>query len=251
MKKHKQAMEDRTEQRAIEQIADSTATDKLYSQLDADQRDFDKKLDQHSVVFVDAEAGTGKTAVAVRKAVEMLRQNKVSRIVYVRFPDKKGGSLGFLTGDKGAKESGYMVPFMQAMAKCGVQPEALGILASRNTIEMTTDMFLRGTNMEGTFLIIDEAQNATDLEALKTVLTRLHDHRGKGAVIGHTKQTDNRVEVYTKHKLTAFQVTAFHFLRKPWAARAYLRTNYRGEISKWADKVDESLILLEGMEDVI
>lgn len=249
--KHKQAMEWRAEESTMAQLADRTETDKLWNRMDSDQRDYDSKMESHSVVFVDAEAGTGKTTYAVRKALEMLRENKVNKIQYVRFPDRRAGKLGFLPGDlKDGKEAGFMVPFEQALYECGINQYALQKLVEKGKIEMTTDLFLRGTNLKGVFLIIDEAQNASELEDLKLVLTRLHDHKGRGVVIGHTRQTDNKVTLYTKHKLTAFQVTAFHFLRKSWAARGYLRTNYRGEISKWADRVEDSLVMLEGMNEI-
>jgi phosphate starvation-inducible protein PhoH len=205
-------------------------------------------IEDLSVVFTDAEAGTGKTAVAVRKGVELLRQGKISRIHYVRFPDKRSLKLGFLAGNY-EKEAGYMYPFYEAMQDCGVQEEAVMRLITAKYIDTSTDIHLRGRNMRGTYLIIDEAQNAGDLTDLKLVLTRIHDHRGKAVVIGHSKQTDSRVELYTKHKLNAFQVNAFHFSRKPWAGRAHLRNNYRGEISKWADRVEESLVLIENMAE--
>lgn len=250
VKKHKANMEWKAETYALEQLADRTSTDKLYARFDPLQKDMDTKIADHSVVFVDAEAGTGKTTIAVRKGLELLKQGKVDRIHYVRFPDKRSLKLGFLAGND-EKEAGYMHPFHEAMAECGLQKEAVEKLMERGIFETSTDIHLRGRNMKGVYLIIDEAQNAADLTDLKLVLTRVHDHRGKAVVIGHSKQTDSRVELYTKHRLNAFQVNAFHFSRKPWAARAHLTTNYRGEISKWADRVEESLVLLEGMEDVL
>lgn len=249
-KKHKQNMEWKAETYALEQIADRSTTDKLYGKLDTYQLDMDRKIEDYSVVFVDAEAGTGKTTVAVRKGLELLRQGKVDKIHYVRFPDRRSLKLGFLAGNY-EKEAGYMHPFYEAVAECGIQKEAVDTLIERGIIETSTDIHLRGRNMQGVFLIIDEAQNAQDLSDLKLVLTRLHDHRGKGVVIGHSKQTDSRVELYTKHRLNAFQVNAFHMTRKPWATRAHLLINYRGEISKWADRVEESLAMLEGMEEVL
>lgn len=247
-KKHRDTAEWKAETSALEQLASSIATDAMWLKLDSYQKDMDAKIDKYSVVFVDAEAGTGKTTVAVRKGLELLRQHKVDKIHYVRFPDKRSQSLGFLAGNA-EKEEGFMYPFYEALAECGLQKEAIPLLISREVIETSTDIHLRGRNLKNVFLIIDEAQNARDLSDLKLTLSRLHDHRGKGVIIGHSKQVDGRVELYTKHKLTAFQVNAFHFSRKPWAARAHLVNNYRGEISKWADRVEESLALLENLSE--
>lgn len=246
-KKSKQASEDKEERQAIDQIMNTQATDTLWERFDSYQRDMDRAIDAHSVVFVDAEAGTGKTTIAIRKGLELLRQGHVQRIHYVRFPDRRSLKLGFLAGNY-EKEAGYMHPFFEALNECGVQNEAATSLMAHDMLTTSTDIHLRGRNMKGTFLIIDEAQNAEDLGTLKLTLSRLHDHRGKGVVIGHSRQVDSRVELYTKHKLNAFQVTAFHFTRKPWATKAHLINNYRGEISKWADRVEESLAILEAME---
>jgi len=250
-KKHKRHMEEKVETLALEQIADRTETDKLYNKFDPYQREMDRKIEEYSVVFVDAEAGTGKTTVAVRKALEMLRQGKVNKIHYVRFPDKRGQKLGFLPGEKEDKEAVYMYPFYDAMAECGIQEAAVDKLIEKGIIELSTDINLRGRNLKGVFLIVDEAQNAEELGDLKLVLTRLHDHRGKGVVIGHSKQVDGRVRLYTKHRLTSFQIYRYHMTKKPWATTAHLMMNYRGEISKWADRVEESLPEIELMDDFV
>lgn len=246
MTKRKRLSQDYGKERDVfAELYNLDATQALWDKLDSYQRVYASAMDKYEVVFTDAVAGTGKTTIAVLKALDYLRRGKVKRIAYVRFPDSRSLRMGFLTGDKEEKESGYMVPFYDAMIECGVQPSAVDLLRTKEVIELTTDIHMRGRNLKDTFLIIDEAQNSQGIEDLQLVLTRIHDDGGRAVVIGHSKQVDGKIQRYGKQKLNAFQVYQYHFTKKSWAAKCELPNNYRGKISQWADKVWESVKELE------
>lgn len=228
-------------EKAYAQIMDRRATDLLWKRMDEHQRAYAESIQKYAVVFVDAPAGTGKTTVAVREGLEMLREGKVDRIRYIRFVDGRSLKLGYLPGEQEDKEYNLMLPFYEAMEECGVQPEAVDKLMEMGIIEATTDTGLRGRNFRRTYLIIDEAQNAQHISDLQLVLTRLHDHGSKAVVIGHSGQEDGRIQKYTPFQWNAFQVYQYHMTKKPWATTVELLKNYRGQISQWADKVLETL----------
>ena len=128
-----------------------------------------------------------------------------------------------------------MHPFFEALMECGLSDENVLELKAQKLIEATTDIFWRGRNMKRVFLIVDECQNGS-IEDIKLILTRLHD-AGKGIAIGHSGQVDSKVQRYGPEKLTPFEVYQMHMAQKPWTKIIHLHENYRGEISKWADKV--------------
>lgn len=243
-KKRVQKQYDSAEKNTLDQLFNASATEELWDKLDEYQRLYASEVDKRNVVFVDAAAGTGKTTVAVMKALDMLRKGKISSIVYARLPDKRSGKLGFLPGELADKTAGFMAPFYDALSECGIQPEAERMLKEKGFIETTTDVFMRGRNLKGVFLIIDEAQNAADITDLQLLLTRPDDNT-KICVIGHSEQIDGNVKLYGKDKLNAFQVYAYHMTKKSWATSVKLVTNYRGKVSQWADKVWESVKELE------
>lgn len=242
--------EELEERRAYNQLMNRKHTDKLYRKLDHYQNEYYHAIEDHKIVFVDEKAGTGKTTVAVMSALEHLRDGKVDKIVYVRFPSKRGESLGFTPGDlkgPGGKESKYMKPFYEAMAKCGLQGEAVADLIADEVIVVTTDIDMRGTNIENSFVIIDEAQNAVDKEQLKLVLTRIHDRRCPTVVIGDSNQTDSKVAKYTRLKYNSFEIYQIHMTKKNWAVKCELKINYRGAVSQWADEVEQTIKELDEM----
>lgn len=186
--------------------------------------------------MLDGKAGTGKTTIAVMKAIEALQKNQVDSIRYVRFVDARTQKLGFIPGDPAEKQKVFMYPFFEAMEECGIQDIQVLNMISAGMIELSTDIYLRGGNMKRTFVIIDEAQNG-DIEDLKLVLTRPHD-TGKVLVIGHSKQVDRKLPKYGKEKLIPFQVYIRHMAKKHWTKVCTLEKDYRGAISQWADEVE-------------
>lgn len=220
---------------------------KWWHKADNHQMNYSNAIDFYKFVTVDAEAGTGKTTLAVMKALEALKSGKVDIIRYVRFVDQRTQKLGFIPGGVGMggeKEQGFMYPFFEALAECGVPEEyALRLIASR-VIETSTDIHMRGRNMKRTFLIVDECQNG-DFDDMKVVFTRVDDAT-KTVAIGHSGQIDRKLRKVAG--FTPFQVYQRHMLKKPWAKLCQLTTNYRGEVSQWADKIEVTIAELEREE---
>lgn len=214
-----------------------TFSQELYGKMDVHQRKYTKNVRNHSVTFVDAASGTGKTTLALLVGMELLAKGSVGKIVYMRFPDDRLLKQGFLPGTPEQKAEKLFGPFYDACTELDIGEKQLAEMFSNGLLQTTTDLGLRGTNMKDIYLIIDEAQNAKTIDDLHLALTRLHDS-SKVVVIGHSGQQDNRkTETYTAAHLTPFQLYANHMSQKPWAAQCELLINYRGEISRWADQV--------------
>lgn len=226
------------EDSAVNQLMDSKATDKIYRRLDEHQRYMYECLSKFKVTFVDEPAGTGKTTIAVLAGVEAMRSGR--KLIYIRFPSKRGEKLGATPGELEDKEKKYMHPFYEALNECGLQDEAIETLKLKNYLETRTDTTERGRNIKGAFVIIDEAQNAEDVDQLQLIFTRLHDDCN-AVVVGHSAQADSKIRKYGSEKLNAFQVYRKHMTKKNWATECVLVRNYRGAISRWADEVKETL----------
>lgn len=229
---------------ALHQLMDTKVTDQLYAKLDEYQKLYYDCLMHHKVIFVDEPSGTGKTTIAVMAGIEFVRRGR--KLVYIRFPSRRAERLGAAPGSIEEKEAKYMFPFYEALSECGLQDEAITILEDKGLIEARTDVRERGRNIKGSFIIIDEAQNSEDIEQLRLILTRVHDQDSTIAVIGHSAQSDGNVKRYGKDKLNAFQVYTRHMIKKPWAVCCHLVNNYRGPVSRWADKVEETILEIEG-----
>jgi phosphate starvation-inducible PhoH-like protein len=123
------------------------------------------------ITFCIGPAGTGKSWLAVAMAVQALQAKQVNRVILARPAVEAGERLGFLPGDLMAKVDPYMRPLYDALYDM-VDGEAAVKLIERNTIEVAPLAFLRGRTLNGSFIILDEAQNATP-EQLKMFLTRI------------------------------------------------------------------------------
>lgn len=213
-------------------------TDKWFNKLDAFQKAYYKAISTKPCVLVDEEAGTGKTFVAVLNGINHLKEGKVNKLMYVRLPDKRNLKQGFLPGGDKEKNAPYMYPFYDAALKCGLTPEAIDILREFGVFELTTDLGMRGRNLEKVFLIIDEAQNG-EISDFQLILTRSH-YDGPVVVIGHSGQLDN--PVIKIGDLIPFQVLQKHMLKRPaYAVMCELQNNYRSPIVKWVDKIQETV----------
>ncbi len=138
--------------------------------------------------FVDGLAGTAKTYIAVYAALEMLKNEDVEKIVYIRsVVESADKSLGSLPGEIDDKFSPYMMPLIEKVTElCG--PGTCGMLKSKGLIDAIPVNFVRGLTFNNTCVIVDEAQNLTKGE-LTTILTRF----GRGSkyiVCGDGKQSD-------------------------------------------------------------
>ena len=123
------------------------------------------------ITFAIGPAGTGKSWLAVAMAVQALQAKQVNRIILARPAVEAGERLGFLPGDLMAKVDPYMRPLFDALYDM-VDGEAAVKLLERNVVEVAPLAFLRGRTLNGAFIILDEAQNAT-AEQMKMFLTRI------------------------------------------------------------------------------
>lgn len=144
-------------------------------------------IDGRAVTVALGPAGTGKTYLAIVKAVEALESGKVSRVVLTRPAVEAGESLGFLPGDLEQKLAPYLRPLYDALTeRLGVK--RLKALVADNVIEIAPIAYMRGRTLNDCFVVIDEAQNCTYTQ-LKMLLTRL-GWRSTMVLTGDPDQTD-------------------------------------------------------------
>jgi phosphate starvation-inducible PhoH-like protein len=144
-------------------------------------------IDERAVVLALGPAGTGKTYLAIAKAVEALEQNRVGRIVLSRPAVEAGESLGFLPGDLQDKLAPYLRPLYDALTE-RLGTKRLKALIADGTIEIAPVAYMRGRTLNDCFVVIDEAQNCT-YGQLKMLLTRL-GWRSTMVLTGDPDQTD-------------------------------------------------------------
>jgi len=151
------------------------------------QSDYIISMSENDVTFCSGPAGSGKTAVAVGLACEYILNNKVEKIVITRPVVESGRGIGFLPGSLIEKVHPYMVPIIEEM-KLYLGTEAFNTMRSTNEIEICPLEYMRGRNFHNTFMILDEAQNAT-FEQIKMFLTRI-GIGSKAIINGDLDQTD-------------------------------------------------------------
>jgi phosphate starvation-inducible PhoH-like protein len=151
------------------------------------QKRYVDAIRRNTITFGVGPAGTGKTFLAVAMAAAALSRREVNRIILTRPAVEAGERLGFLPGDLMAKVDPYLRPLFDALHDM-IDPEKVAAHLERNVIEVAPLAFMRGRTLNDSFVILDEAQNASRLQ-LKMVLTRL----GEGAkmvVTGDPSQVD-------------------------------------------------------------
>jgi len=135
------------------------------------QRDYLRSIDTHDITFGLGPAGTGKTYLAVAKAVEFLKSEKVNRIILTRPAVEAGEALGFLPGELQEKILPYLRPLYDALHDM-LEPEEIQRAIERNIIEIAPLAYMRGRTLNKAFIILDEAQNTTT-EQMFMFLTRI------------------------------------------------------------------------------
>ncbi|MPM06181.1 PhoH-like protein [bioreactor metagenome] len=146
-----------------------------------------EKLQTSDMMFAVGPAGTGKTYTAVALAVKYLKEKKVRRIVLTRPAVEAGENLGFLPGDLREKLDPYLQPLYDALNDMLPQQKLLGYFDD-GTIEIAPLAFMRGRTLEKSFVILDEAQNATRMQ-MKMFLTRMGQD-SKFVITGDMTQID-------------------------------------------------------------
>lgn len=151
------------------------------------QKAYIEAIEQHDIVIAIGPAGTGKTYLAMAMAVSALINKEVSRIILARPAVEAGEKLGFLPGDIYEKVNPYLRPLYDALFDM-MDMERANRLIERGDIEIAPLAFMRGRTLNDSFVILDEAQNAT-AEQMKMFLTRLGFH-SKVVVTGDITQVD-------------------------------------------------------------
>jgi phosphate starvation-inducible PhoH-like protein len=135
------------------------------------QKRYVDAIDKHTIVFSIGPAGTGKTYLAMAKAVKALQAKEVNRIILTRPAVEAGERLGFLPGTLYEKIDPYLRPLYDALHDM-LDPDTIPRLTSQGTIEIAPLAYMRGRTLNDSFIILDEAQN-TSPEQMKMFLTRL------------------------------------------------------------------------------
>jgi len=135
------------------------------------QKRYVDAIDAHTIVFCIGPAGTGKTYLAMAKAVKALQAKEVNRIILTRPAVEAGERLGFLPGTLYEKIDPYLRPLYDALHDM-LDPESIPRLMAAGTIEVAPLAYMRGRTLNDSFIILDEAQN-TSAEQMKMFLTRL------------------------------------------------------------------------------
>jgi phosphate starvation-inducible PhoH-like protein len=144
-------------------------------------------LSKNDILFAIGPAGTGKTYTAVALAVRALKNKEIKRIILTRPAVEAGENLGFLPGDLKEKIDPYLRPLYDALDDM-IPAEKLKLYLENRTIEIAPLAFMRGRTLDNCFVILDEAQNATDMQ-LKMFLTRMGPS-AKFIVTGDVTQID-------------------------------------------------------------
>jgi phosphate starvation-inducible PhoH-like protein len=153
----------------------------------ANQRRMVESIATNDVIFAIGPAGTGKTYTAVALAVRALKNKEIKRIILTRPAVEAGENLGFLPGDLKEKIDPYLRPLYDALDDM-IPAEKLKLYLENRTIEIAPLAFMRGRTLDNCFVILDEAQNATDMQ-LKMFLTRMGP-TAKFIVTGDVTQID-------------------------------------------------------------
>src|SRR5699024_4672517 len=151
------------------------------------QKRYVDAIDAHTIVFGIGPAGTGKTYLAMAKAVQALQAKEVNRIILTRPAVEAGERLGFLPGTLNDKIDPYLRPLYDALHDM-IDPESIPRLLTAGTIEVAPLAYMRGRTLNDAFIILDEAQN-TSAEQMKMFLTRL-GFNSKIVVTGDVTQVD-------------------------------------------------------------
>ena len=151
------------------------------------QSEYVQAIDDNTVVFGIGPAGSGKTYLAVAKAVQALQTKQVSRIILTRPAVEAGEKLGFLPGTLNDKIDPYLRPLYDALRDM-LDPEMIPELMEAGIIEVAPLAYMRGRTLNDAFVILDEAQNTTPAQ-MKMFLTRL-GFGSKIVVTGDVSQVD-------------------------------------------------------------
>jgi phosphate starvation-inducible PhoH-like protein len=153
----------------------------------ANQKKMVQMSEKNDIIFAIGPAGTGKTYTAVALAVRALKNKMVKKIILTRPAVEAGESLGFLPGDLKEKIDPYLRPLYDALDDM-IPADKLGYYMSTRVIEIAPLAYMRGRTLDNAYIILDEAQNTTDLQ-IKMFLTRIGAN-AKAIITGDLSQVD-------------------------------------------------------------
>jgi phosphate starvation-inducible protein PhoH and related proteins len=175
------------EQNQIAMTHHITLSRKSISARNHKQALFLDSIDKHDITFAVGPAGTGKTYLAVSKAIEYFEKGEVQRLIFVRPAVEAGEKLGFLPGDLVEKVLPYLRPIYDALYEMIGFKETQKLIQT-DVIEVLPLAFMRGRTLNEAFIILDEAQNTTTMQ-MKMFLTRM-GFASKAVITGDMTQTD-------------------------------------------------------------
>ncbi len=164
-----------------------TSSKKVIAPKTVNQKDYIDSIRRYDIVFGVGPAGTGKTYLAMAMAVSALARKEIKRVVLARPAVEAGEHLGFLPGDLYEKVNPYLRPLYDALHDM-MEFEDASRMIQRGVIEVAPLAFMRGRTLNDSFVILDEAQNATT-DQMKMFLTRL-GFSSKAVITGDVTQTD-------------------------------------------------------------
>lgn len=188
------------------------------------QTEYINKVNSNDLVFAVGPAGTGKTYLAVVMAIAAMKNNDATKIIITRPAVEAGESLGFLPGDLKEKIDPYLKPITDALYEM-LGAEKCKSLIEKNVIEIIPLAYMRGRTLNNSFIILDEAQNAT-ITQMKMFLTRLGIN-SKAIITGDITQIDlpnksNSGLVNAKNILQNIKGIAFVYFDKKDIVRHHL-----------------------------
>lgn len=151
------------------------------------QKEIVEASETNDILFTIGPAGTGKTYTSVALAVRALKEQKVKKIILARPAVEAGENLGFLPGDLREKIDPYLRPLYDALEEM-IEFDKLEFLLQKNVIEIAPLAYMRGRTLNNAFVILDEAQNATNTQ-MKMFLTRM-GFNSRAIITGDITQTD-------------------------------------------------------------
>lgn len=171
----------------LKEVVCVTSSGKSIKPKTLGQKTYLDSIRKNDIVFCIGPAGTGKTYLAMAMAVKSLKNKEVNRIILTRPAVEAGESLGFLPGDLQEKVDPYLRPIYDALFDI-LGPESCAKYIEKGLIEVAPLAYMRGRTLDSAYVILDEAQNATN-EQMKMFLTRL-GFGSKAIVTGDITQID-------------------------------------------------------------
>jgi len=217
-------IKEQAKKRGIEGVVSISTPKRLIKAKSDGQGEYMKAIDRHDVVISIGPAGTGKTYLAVAKAVSSLMEKKVERLILTRPAVEAGESLGFLPGAIEEKVDPYLRPLYDALNDF-LPFDRIRRYLDMKTIEVAPLAYMRGRTLNDSFIILDEAQNTTGMQ-MKMFLTRM-GWRSKVVVTGDITQVDLPPNVFSglieiQHLLKNISGIEFIYLNEKDVVRHHL-----------------------------